>query len=222
MCLVCLQRERAFPCVCVRACELHTLAPLSWVPKDGTTQKQKLINQPVPELAPLFLVSSFSLSSLDPCVSLSLLLLTPLRGGWGSSDALTPGFPLSLACVLFHLPRIFHSPFNLPGRCDTFFSSEMFSRKLHIFVVLAEAVKAIKAVCALTKDRYRCSQFRCDVTETDNTSVCPLLCRSVNMTYWTETILTYLNQRHPKVKLSFLCHLDHHVTLNRADASRGA
>lgn len=94
---------------------------------------------------------------------------------------------------------------------DIFFNSETFSRELHIFVVHAEAVKAIKAVCAVTKDRYRCSQFRCDVTETVNTSVCPLPCRSVHMSYWTETILTYLNQRHPKVKLSFLCHLAHHV-----------
>lgn len=62
--------------VCVCVCGSSRLAHLSEVPEDVTIQKQKLINQPVPELSLSFLslVSSLLLSSLHPCIPPSLLL----------------------------------------------------------------------------------------------------------------------------------------------------
>lgn len=102
--------------LCVSACVNSRLAHLREVPEDGTIQKQKLINQPVPELAPLSLVTSFISSSLHPSIPPSLHPpSTPLRGGWGSSDAVTPGFPLSfcysLSAESSFISHLFSQPF---------------------------------------------------------------------------------------------------------------
>lgn len=96
-------------------------------PKTLAILKQKLINQPVPELAPLSLsshLSSFISSFLHPSIPPPL---TPVRGGWGSSDAVTPGFPLSICCTSFH-----HSLFNLLCWCQCLFMLFLFWEQLYI------------------------------------------------------------------------------------------
>lgn len=104
--------ERA--CVRVRVCVCGSsrLAQPSEVPKDVTIQKQKLINQPVPELSPspalflLSLVSSLLLSSLHLCIPPSL---RRQRSGEEAEAAVTQLHQDSLCCpsvraALLHAP----------------------------------------------------------------------------------------------------------------------
>ena len=101
-------------CVCMNSGSAHH----SEVPDDGTIQKQKLINQPVPELAPLSLVSFFTLSSLHPCTPPSLLLQHP----WEEAEAAVThlhqdSLRLSVTASLLYAlssPTYFQSLFNLP------------------------------------------------------------------------------------------------------------
>lgn len=91
-------------CVCVQVCVRAPdwLISVKSLKKHVTIQNEELINQPVPELAlslsaplPCLLIPAFISPSPHPTISPPTLQ----RGGWGSSDAVTPGFPLSFCYI---------------------------------------------------------------------------------------------------------------------------